>query len=655
MLSRSNQSPSPSPVQRTGAALFLLALVAVPVAVALVWGRTSHEQRLKRAEKPLSLGPVLPVGETVELGSEDRRFLASVFWRNLRNQKTEVGPDEVPRMCRRSIQPVVYATLYAPGRRRLQVNAREKTLARAVRRCAREMVERPEYRKGSFQRAQKATARLDIITRELPLSVTRRHQFASMQLVGPLGVALHDQRGTGTFLPSEFAELRALDHRGMLSEICRQLDLSPTAWQGPQRKVSMLWTESFLTTAEDKPASLLRGLPLVQEVSATDADQSARLAAGFLARLADTGSRFAQSYNATTGTATPGGSVVLQARATAALARHAGRCNEPRRRRLLATCRPPLALLVRDVRTSSEKIPIAFVPSEESVHNGPSITGTAAVLSAFCEWRAASGEKDWDELITRLTRFLLLVQEENGRFHPIQEPPRPGSEPESSGRTEGAMEPEAARRQALAAGALILAFRELENPSALLAAQRALEALRKAPKGLDSPLAGSVLCDAVLALSAHLPIGRYMQMVERAMEPLFERQVAPEDAPAPDLSGGSLDRFPPATAQTAEDLRAFAVGWLLAQRRGQNAAPHFASRCRHAAIRAARYLVQFQFQPANSYYVLESAKAMGGFRRRPGSNLVPLKAAYRGLNAMDAFWSATTETEQNDHDSQSQN
>lgn len=646
----------PSPAQRAAAALFLLALVAVPVAVALLWGRTGPRHRLPPTDSPLSLAPVLPAGESLGLMADDREFLSKLFLRTLRDPDASPKVEEAPRNCRRPLRPVVFATLYAPGRRRLRVRAREGSLAASVRRAAREMAEAPAYRNRGFHSAADAALRIDVILREVPLSVPRRRQLAAMEMANPVGAALAGEEKRTVFLPSDLAEHRALDHEDILQALCRERKLSPHAWKKDTRAVSMLWTDSFLHLPSDggKTVPVTRGLPVVEEVSAGDAAEAGRLAAEFLARMGGAGGgSFPVSYNATTGTATPGASVIAGARATAALARHAGGREEGPRSRLVAVCRAPLAALVREVRAVPGEESIAFVAAGGDQDRAPSVEATAAVLSAFSAWRAAAGQKDWDELIGRLTNFLLLVQDENGRFRRLEATAQLESEPPSQ--ETGKMTPAAARRQALAARALAAAFAERQNPAALLGAQRALEALTARPEALDSPVVGRPLGRAVLEVSAHLPVGHYLPMVRRSLGPLFARQLGAGDAPAPDLIGGALDRMPPSVAETASDLEAFATGRQLGLQVAGEQDPYFADRCGRAAERAARFIAQFQFRPTNSYYVPDPPAALGGFRRRPGSNLVPLQAVRNGLEALDLFATTFAGTKQEDDDSQGQN
>jgi hypothetical protein len=649
---------SPSPVQRASAALFLLALVGVPVVVALLWGRTGARRRVAPTDSPLSLSPVLPEGESLALGPEDREFLSKLFLQTLRDPKAPAKDKVVPANCRRILRPVVFASLYAPGRRRLRVRAREYTLAASVQGAARDMSEEAEYSNRGFLRSGDLSLRIDVILREVPLSVPRRRQLAALDLSKPVGVALAGEEDRTVFLPSDLAEHRALDHEDMLQAVCRKRKLSPHAWTKDTHAVSMLWTESFLHLpsgeGEERTMPLVRGLPLVKEVSPSEATRAGRLAAEFLVKMGHAGGgTFPVSYNATTGTASADAPVTARARATAALARHAADREEEPRGRLLEAARAPLAGLVREVRALPGNESIAFVATGKNQEKAPSVEATAVVLQAFCAWRAAADQKDWDELIGRLTNFLLLVQKENGRFPRMNT--SAGIEGKTSSEEKGEMRPPDARRQAVAAWALAAAFAERQDPAALLGAQRALETLKNQPAALDSPVVGRPLARAVLALSPHLPVSRYLPMVRRSLQPLFARQLGAEDAPAPDLAGGALGRMPPSVAETAADLEAFVAGRQLALQVPGKQEPYFADRCRRAAQQAARFVVPFQFRPTNSYYVLDPAAALGGFRRRPGSNLVPLQTVQNALEGLDLFATTFTQTEDKDDDSQGPN
>jgi hypothetical protein len=107
------------------------------------------------------------------------------------------------------------------------------------------------------------------------------------------------------------------------------------------------------------------------------------------------------------------------------------------------------------------------------------------------------------------------------------------------------------------------------------------------------------------------------------------KQLSVQDAPSLDLVGGSLGAQPPHVADTAADLAGFASWWLL-----ETATEH-AKDARCASLNAARYIVQFQFSSENSYYLVDSESALGGFRNKPGGNLATLHCAAQALESLN--------------------
>ena len=656
MEDQESHAPPRSGSRSPAAPLFLLALVAVPLLGALLWDRLSSPTPAPPVTGPVSMAPNMDRGIDFRLKADERSFLLRLFLETLRNPDQEQPPGNTPPICRKPLQATVFATVYAPGRENLRKRARERTLIESVRRLAQDLRESSEYRRRGFSEASDLRARIDVITGETPLSVTRRQQFAGIGIGRPHGVALRDPDKPGIFLPDDFAAHRALNHRQMLNAVCRQGELAPGDWRKSKHGISVLKAESFVSSPSEpeKTISLHRGLPLVTEASAPGVDRALTYLTAFTSRMLTPHSGdFSASYNASTGMRSPGRSVQMHALAVASLARYGQSGTAVEREQMLHACRTALARLVRHVKAFPDDDSIAFVQAGQDA-SSPSIVATAAVLRAFCEHRRRASDEEWDTLIGRLANFLLLVQDETGRFAP------PAAADSGSGGDEQKDERQPAEglrfavRQLRGARALGAAFGVLGEPGHLLGTQRAVEAVRENPALLEHPRAGRLFNLAIWELSDDLPTSRYLALVSRATSPLLTRQIADQDAPAPDLAGGALRAFPPDTTATAADMGAFMAAWMLNERNGEAADKYFAGRCRRSARRAARFLLQFQFDRESSYYVAQPSDALGGIRRRPGSNMALLQTSHRAVEALGLFSRVFPETS-DEHDPQSEN
>jgi len=313
-------------------------------------------------------------------------------------------------------------------------------------------------------------------------------------------------------------------------------------------------------------------------------------------------------------------SVTAQARATGSLLRFAAWQKEDN---LLPACRRAIGQLVRQVYVSPQVPERAFVNPSQDV---ASLQDAAATLDALCAYRQVAQDKTWDDLIGRLGNLLLFLQREDGSFHAAYD-----SAAHKAVQSEG---PTDMASQADAAGALALAYGELNAPRLLLGAQKSLEYLSQQDLRPAGPEAGRRFVEAARELSVFLPVDRQMPQVWKVADALRDGQLSPEEVPAPDLAGGILHGYPPPVAETAADLEVFVSAWLLTGQRKDAESRAFGQRTWPAALAAARYLVQFQFTPENSYYLEDPGAALGGFRWQPGSNLVILEGVERGLDGL---------------------
>jgi len=643
-------------LRREAAPLFLLAALVAPVVAALAWGRLGAREEMTaspstagaRALAEAELG-----ARGLTLHDADRSALMRLLWQALDALKASEplpAPDGAPQACRRLTRASLFVTLYAPGRARLRAMAREPSLAQSTLVAARRLVEAPGFYARGFHKSEGLRARFDIITQEQDLPPFQCEQFAVLELAAPVGLALWRGDEPQVFLPGDLADYRAGTHLDMLRTLCQDAGLAPTEWKSEKHRLTLVRTQSFVSAGPgtEQCLELVRGLPRVRAVGLAQARRSCRMAATYIARSQGQDGWFAELYDAGTGAVSGRADVRLEARAATALSRFCA-LQDPEGEECLACASRAMAVLWNEVRVPPLQPGLAFVAPEGEGPSQSALADTAAVLAALCEYECACADETWDadDLIDRLARFLMLLQDSDGAF-------RTGGEPDSAEAPEADAPELDEAAQAEAAQALALAYVASREPALLLAARKALDRLSMNTQALAEPEVGCSYVAAVEALSRTLPVDNYMPAVQQALEPLVASRISQKHAPAPDLLGGTLRGFPPPVGSTAAELKALAQGWLLGGLCGDQYPGELRRQAAAAALSAARYVVHFQFSPENSYYLVDPDRALGGVRREPGSNKVELASVVDALEGLGALTQAMTlELEAND-DSQSE-
>ncbi|MFW5982516.1 MAG: hypothetical protein ACOCQ9_01110 [Candidatus Brocadiia bacterium] len=625
--------------QKMIAALFLLALAVLPVAGALLWGRMRQTYAPPPSEENLYLSGNDPALRELNLTDRERQFLMERFLQALNDssQDNDSSAADGPEICQKNVDTTVYATIYGPSRSPIRHAARKSSLLNSVLDLAEQIRSDSRYEERGYHRLDDPRVRIDVITSEMPVDVPQRLQAAELHIGESVGATIRHEDQLETFLPGDFAEKRPLTYEGMLDFICQEVELPPDAWQERKRDISLCRSLSFINTADDSssPISLRWGLPLVGEVSEVDRTRSAQGVAGFIAELRDPASgQLQKHYDATTDIRGSGADLRSHARALSALSRYvhtaSNQLSDGNREDLLTACRDAIGRLVDNVRSLPDEPPVAFATVENDDTVRPSILLTAELLHGLGGYRRATDEEDWDDLMERCADFLLLTQNRDGVFSLPEDMER-------SRQNGNSAEDDLARRQSAGVKALITAYEELGQSAYLAGAKRAISPLEARVESEDAQIPHDEYVLAAAALARHLPAERYSQTIQKILGPRLERQMSDLDAPTPMLAGALSDPWPPPTSTTAQFMKMFASASYIGRQAEGSSAERFAQLCEKAARRAARYIVQFQFTPDNSYYVLTPTQARGGIRKYPGSNRATLSGATRALAAFNTF------------------
>jgi hypothetical protein len=557
----------------------------------------------------------------VELPAEDCAYLMGLFLGSL-SPSAEPVPEAgaAPATVTRPVGAPVFVTIYEPGKQRVRVAARRATLAESVRQAAHDVRERSQRPPAPHT----LRLRIDVLRQARFLPTGRRVAFACRGFGPPLGVALRSGDRFVFFLPADVADYQAETHEMMLQAVCRQAGLDPSAWQMPSVTMWRLETAGFVNAAPGSRHALPspRGLTSPGEPNIARLLRANRLLGQYLARVQKEDGAYLNYWDPASGLATGCDSVPEQAGVAAALAEL---CELLPKQEYLTSCYEAVSYFLRHTDMVRGNRPMAFTRRDEACRDYWETEASAQVLEALCRYRRVSGLTEPDPWIAALAEFLLFMQREDG-----------GLELQYDVKTGGRSTPRAGAKsvtpQAKAALALALAYRELRAPAYLQGACRALDALweedseRKEP---HAPQEARWLAMAAEQVGAASQTETYHSWVKRIAAGRRQAQLVSSDVPAADLVGGTLSGFPPLAGHTADDLVVFTVACMMdATGDAEN---------RSAARRAARYIMQLQFLPENSYYLVSPSASSGGVREYLGSNLVKvqtLESVLRGLVAL---------------------
>jgi hypothetical protein len=601
--------------QREMAGLFLLALLAAFLAFVLGWGRIGGPKVVPYEpsappDEPDRFLPERAAAWSVDPSVEDASALLGLFLDALTGSAPE-EPPPVPAALTQPLDAPVFVTVYATAGVPLRVRSRARSLADTVRDAAGQV---RDLLPGEGSPAG-VRVRMDVVREVRTFPLEKRIIFAEQTLSEPFGMAVGQEGDLTVFLPGDIQAWEVSENADTLVKLCRDGGLEAGAWREPELRMWRLDTVGFVNDAPGSRRALFspRGLVSLERAGPLDLLRACALAGDFITNAQqDDGSLLA--YLAPGPDLTGGcDSLTVEASAAGALG---ALCEFRTNQRHLSACGRALARAVESVRPLPGRSGPQFASRPETCYQAGELEQSAQVLEAMCRYRRASGAGDVDPWIGALASFLLVMQVSDGSFRLALEDEAAAPGPSVAPAT-------AVRARARAAAALALSFRELAEPDFLYAARRAMAPLLEAGRVYDPEEARWVVT-ALLELNHLVPDAAYVDAARRIVAQRREMQITDLEAPAEDLVGGTLAAFPPRAEDTANDLVVFASACMM-EPDGPSG---------EAAELAARYLMALQILPENSYYLRRPEEAMGGFRERPGLDVVRLHAVDAALRGM---------------------
>jgi len=617
--------------QEEFAGLFLFALAIVVPVLLLVCGpgETVGDVPPGLDSQQRDTDVIPPEGRTwpVELSASDAGYLIGHFLDCLRALRSgEPLPEAAgaPDSCLREERAPVLVTVYAAGRPRLRALACEGSAVGSVRSAAARVRESMD----PGVQVDSACVRLDVLREARAFPVDKRRAFAKRGFAAPLGLGLASGGKLVILMPAEIAEDRAADHAELLETACRDAGLPADAWQDASVTMWRLEARGFVNEGPGSRYALEspRGLAPIPNVTVARLLRASRLAGDYVLHVKQEDGGFLTYWNPASGLMTGCESLTEQAAATAALGVLAG--FRPTSG-LLETSYEGMSYLMHHTALDPNDGSMAVSRREEVCRDVLELEASAHVLEALCQYRQASSyAAATDAWIRALGQFLLFMQQDDGLFCLRYDPEDHLRTMPKGGEARLAV-------QAKAAFALCRAYEAAGVPEFLAAAEQAADrmmavCLDVAEEGSGRRTYGAAearwLCAAAEALSRLLPTDRYDAWVADVATCRLERQISEGPAAAPDVVGGTLGAFPPKAGATADDLQVFVSACMM----------DLPDKARYldAAQLAARYLMQLQYLPENSYYLPDPEAGIGGFREQPGVNIIRLQtveSALRGL------------------------
>ncbi|MEW6359435.1 MAG: AMMECR1 domain-containing protein [Planctomycetota bacterium] len=534
------------------------------------------------------------------------------------------GAGDVPPNCSKVAGREVFVTAYGPGGDSVRTAAAGDSLADAASRAAVQMRVDPAFANLGLDKAEAVRLKIDVLVAQKLLFPHPSLNVVLEMAPGLDGVAARKGDAKGYVLPAEIIARQFTGRSRLLETACADAGLPADAWQSLNTEVLRIRTIAFTEReAGGKDGGYVdpyRAVPLPPEPTEGMID-SAALAAGrwLVSAQADDGS-FANFYNPFENHyERKVYNVVRHAEATLALL---GLCRKAKDDKLIGATRRATQFLAKHI-VAAEK-PDEFCYVHENVHGrlGPA----ALALLVLLDHRAVTEDKEYDDAIRGLGRFLTYMQREDGSFFPIYE---------FNKRVDRA---DVAHRYYAGQGllALVRLHRLTKDETALKAALQCAEYIMnrrdadlKREQPLEDPWAAEGLSE-LHAFSGSVACAEYCLSMAEAIRP---HVLEGDRTPFLDYIGGSDHGTdignPPTVAATAFRLRAVNAACALAKRMKVRSEDYD-----RIAREMVRFLLQNQFTAENSYYVPHADKALGGFRLSFVEHTIELECAAHGLSAL---------------------
>ncbi|MEW6358758.1 MAG: hypothetical protein AB1696_20655 [Planctomycetota bacterium] len=498
----------------------------------------------------------------------------------------EPEKDETPN------EQTVYVSLFADGMLVDSMRGDRATITEAVKVAGTRLGARLRAIEHGQALLERGRIKIDVVKETDLLQRAVVTRYMDVLDPGVEGIAIRMARGTAHMLPTSL--LFAGPSAEM--EIEKVLELADRRTVGQRPDVKKLRTKSFIELEPGKGAiELFRGNVMLGDVTPDDMEKAALRAGLWLLSVQMKTGRFKYRINPLLNDQDPTYNIV----------RHAGACwallwlhRSTGEQQFLDAMKSGLAYLAEHTERAVQPCKFAHVRFAKK-----SPLGASALTLLLKAEAALSGALPPDkETMEELANFIALMQRDSGQFRGHLEALK---EKEDATPEE---EPRYYPGQCMLA---LLQYHKL-NPD-----NKWLDIVKKSAEVQIQRFTKDDFADQWVMMSLEelyrvTKEERYAAACRSMADSILKKQHKPEDVPDPDYVGGFNHTNPPETCSAATRMEGLVAAWNLANKMG---APN--DEYRKALALAAKFILQQQFRPDNSYMANPALSFMGGFHAGP--------------------------------------
>ena len=554
----------------------------------------------------------------------EHRYVLRLIRRQVSPGMVKGGLGPTPPRLARACDEGVFISLFWRGRRYMQVGGQSTTLLGAVTDASTRMARRCRPLPWSRTALGNGRIKVDVVTQWEAFRPLSTRPFLSQLSIGIEGFVVRTPDQCFAFVPLTVLRHRA--HVDPLAALFSEAGYPAADVYADNVRLERFHTHAFVeATPGGEPLPLFRGNVLLTKVDSRIITRSFLSAGAWLLSVQRADGTFLYQYDATTQHSSRDYNIVRHAAATLPLYMLYDVTKDGRFLHAGDKC---LAYTRRYVKQSAAALPYAHV-----MHKGMSSLGTAAILLQGLARRASATEDvSYNGLMERLGNFIRLMTAPDGRVHKTLKQLLEGRLP--------AKQPRYYPGEAMFALCLLhrhSAKEQWVKCARRIAAYQFGEFVRGEPpdhwvmKGLGE-------------LYRITGEKKYADWCLRMADVYCDEQILPGQAAAPDYVGGFEPRELPsvcAAATRVEGLSAAYEAAVLTRRP--------AKKYGDAILRSARFQIQQQFRPENSFFVEQPERVLGAYRSDPVRMTVRLDYAQHGIASLlaAAYIARVREAEEN--------
>ncbi|NOZ21427.1 MAG: hypothetical protein GXP25_10100 [Planctomycetes bacterium] len=487
-------------------------------------------------------------------------------------------------------QQTVYVSLFADGFLNASARGDRMTVTEAVKVAGTRLGGRLRTVEHGQAKLDRGRIKIDVVKEGDLLQRAVITRYMDVLDPGVEGIAIRMPRGWAHLLPTT---LLFVGPQAEI-EIGKILELADRGTVRKRPDVRKLNTKAFIELEPGKGAvELFRGNVILDKASADDMEKAALQAGLWLLSIQLKNGHFKYRFNPVLSTQDPTYNIV----------RHAGTCwsllwlyRSTGDKHFLDALKSGLAFLAKHTERAVEPCKFAHIRFAKK-----SPLGAGALTLLIKAEATLSGALPADkETMEELANFIALMQQDSGQFCKYLR--------EAIGHTPPKKEPQYYPGQCMLA---LLQYNKLSpNKKWLDIVKKSAEL--QIQRFMKDDFADQWVMLALEELYRVTKDERYAAACHSMADSILKKQHKPGDVPDPDYVGGFNRTNPPETCSAATRMEGLVAAWNLADKTGAPS-DHYLQ----ALKLAAKFIMQQQFRPDNSYMANPKLPFLGGFHASP--------------------------------------